>query len=181
MPAATTCRTHLANCGDHTDRRVIQCQLPGQTGSASGFRTVYAFSHDSLAAPMYDSAAHPAVAIGVGGLLLDGSITAPVHTVDLPDDGIHGADSVIMIAGRFVYFFFKDDHNSSISEFIHYHAHPVLEDGALAMHSSLCDETGMDGYPHAPPGPPSHPRPPSVPPGNVSDVFITTPELEPST
>ena len=138
----------MANCGEHTDRRVIQCLLSGET-SPGGFRTVYAFSHDSLAAPMYDSAAHPAVVVDTGGLRLDGSITATVHTVDLPDDGINGADSVLMINGRFVYYFFKDEHNSSISEFIYYHAHPVLADGALAVHSSICDETGMDGYPHA--------------------------------
>ena len=126
---------------------------------------------------MYDSAAHPAVVVDTGGLRLDGSITATVHTVDLPDDGINGADSVLMINGRFVYYFFKDEHNSSISEFIYYHAHPVLADGALAVHSSICDETGMDGYPHTPPAPPMHPHPPSVPPGNVSTIFITTPEL----
>ena len=91
---------------------------------------------------MYDSAAHPAVVVDTGGLRLDGSITATVHTVDLPDDGINGADSVaaLSINGRFVYYFFKDEHNSSISEFIYYHAHPVLADGALAVHSSICDE-----------------------------------------
>ena len=142
----------MANCGEHTDRRVIQCQLPGDA-SVGGFRTVYAFEHDSTVHPLYDSAAHPAARQPnpTPQPLFDGSITADAAIATDSD-----AKSALMINGRFVYFFFKDTHNSSISEFIHYHAHPVLEDGALATHSSLCDETGMDGYPHAPPGPPAH-------------------------
>jgi hypothetical protein len=118
--------------------------------------------------PLYDSAAHQAVRIETGPtpqLLFDGSITADAAIATDSD-----AKSALMINGRFVYFFFKDTHDGSISEFIHYHASPVLEDGALATHSGLCDETGMDGYPQAPPAPPGQPRPPSVPPGNETDV-----------
>ena len=149
------CRTHLANCGEHTDRRVIQCLPPGVT-SNSDYRTVYAFEHDFPHLPLFDSGAHPAVRVHLG-LLFDGSITAHASLVSLPDGG-----QALKIHNRFVYFYFRDTHNASISE-LQYHAHAVLENGALATHASLCDETEMDAFPEKPP-----PPAPSSPPGIVT-------------
>jgi len=131
---------------------VIQCLPPGVTSNAD-YRTVYAFEHDDKELPLFDSAAHPAVRIHLG-LLFDGSITSHASLVSLPDGG-----QALKIHDRFVYFYFRDAHNASISE-LQYHAHAVLENGALATHASLCDETEMDAFPEKPP-----PAAPSSPPG----------------
>ena len=84
---------------------MIQCAPAGEQ-----YRTVYAAADDDLGARLawHDSRAHPALAVPVAGVTLDGSIEAVVTTVADP----HATPQrwFVLFRGRVVYF----DHHDAV-------------------------------------------------------------------
>ena len=129
---------------------MIQCAPAGEQ-----YRTVYAAADDDLGARLawHDSRAHPALAVPVAGVNLDGSIEAVVTTV--PDPHATPQRWFVLFHGRVVYLDHHDSTDSSIQPAEGSFA-PMTSEGQLLGH-------GCALMPSAPPAAPSPPPAPLLP------------------
>ena len=129
---------------------MIQCAPAGEQ-----YRTVYAAADDDLGARLawHDSRAHPALAVPVAGVNLDGSIEAVVTHV--PDPHATPQRWFVLFHGRVVYFDHHDSTDSSIQPAEGSFA-PMTSEGQLLGH-------GCALMPSAPPAAPSPPPAPLLP------------------
>ena len=136
---------------------MIQCAPAGEQ-----YRTVYAAADDDLGARLawHDSRAHPALAVPVAGVNLDGSIEAVVTHV--PDPHATPQRWFVLFRGRVVYFDHHDSTDSSIQPAEGSFA-PMTSEGQLLGH-------GCALMPSAPPAAPSPPPAPLLP-GHNAPLF----------
>ena len=136
---------------------MIQCAPAGEQ-----YRTVYAAADDDLGARLawHDSRAHPALAVPVAGVNLDGSIEAVVTHV--PDPHATPQRWFVLFHGRVVYFDHHDSTDSSIQPAEGSFA-PMTSEGQLLGH-------GCALMPSAPPAAPSPPPAPLLP-GHNAPLF----------
>ena len=144
---------------------MIQCAPAGEQ-----YRTVYAAADDDLGARLawHDSRAHPALAVPVAGVNLDGSIEAVVTHV--PDPHATPQRWFVLFHGRVVYFDHHDSTDSSIQPAEGSFA-PMTSEGQLLGH-------GCALMPSAPPAAPSPPPAPLLPGHNAS--LQVDPQYEPA-